>query len=166
MQVFNTLVASGINLFDTADSYGGCGAGSLCMCACSRAGAGRLAVPLACPCCSPPHPRATGTGKLEGRSEQLLGQFLAEYPGSPAARDSVRIATKLAAYPWRLTPGQWVSACRASLKRSGQEKLALAQVGVCAGGWVGGSVCVCVRVWVAAALLPGCAAPALTCPPA
>lgn len=47
-----------------------------------------------------------GTGKLEGRSEQLLGQFLDAYPGSPAVRGNVRIATKLAAYPWRLTPKQ------------------------------------------------------------
>ncbi|KAI7838722.1 hypothetical protein COHA_007518 [Chlorella ohadii] len=67
-EVFNMLVSSGINLYDTADSY--------------------------------------GTGKLEGRSEQLLGRFLDEYPGSPAVRDDVRIATKLAAYPWRLTPKQ------------------------------------------------------------
>ncbi|PRW57658.1 pyridoxal chloroplastic [Chlorella sorokiniana] len=89
-EVFNMLVSSGINLYDTADSY--------------------------------------GTGKLEGRSEQLLGQFLDDYPGSAAVRDNVRIATKLAAYPWRLTPKQWVSACKASLKRTGQDKLALAQL--------------------------------------
>lgn len=49
---------------------------------------------------------AAGTGKLNGRSEQLLGQFLREYPGSPEVAADVRIATKLAAYPWRLTPGQ------------------------------------------------------------
>jgi aryl-alcohol dehydrogenase-like predicted oxidoreductase len=52
------------------------------------------------------HPLAAGTGKLNGRSEQLLGQFLREYPGSSEAAADVRIATKLAAYPWRLTPGQ------------------------------------------------------------
>ncbi|EFN55619.1 hypothetical protein CHLNCDRAFT_23295 [Chlorella variabilis] len=89
-EVFNVLVASGINLFDTADSY--------------------------------------GTGKLNGRSEQLLGRFLKEYPGSPQAAANVRIATKLAAYPWRLAPSQWVGACRASLRRCGVEKLALAQL--------------------------------------
>ncbi|PSC73909.1 pyridoxal chloroplastic [Micractinium conductrix] len=88
--VFNLVVRSGINLFDTADSY--------------------------------------GTGKLNGRSEQLLGQFLSEYPGSSATRDSVRIATKLAAYPWRLTPKQWVGACRETLKRMGQDRIALAQL--------------------------------------
>lgn len=89
-EVFNLLVASGINLFDTADSY--------------------------------------GTGKLNGRSEQLLGQFLREYPGSDATADNVRIATKLAAYPWRLAPQQWVGACKASLQRVGVEKLALVQL--------------------------------------
>ena len=69
-----------------------------------------------------------GTGRLNGRSEQLLGRFLDEYPGSAAARSNVRIATKLAAYPWRLAPQQWVGACRASLARTGQERLALAQL--------------------------------------
>lgn len=89
-QVFDLVVAKGVNLFDTADSY--------------------------------------GTGKLEGRSEQLLGRFCREYPGSKRVRSGVNIATKLAAYPWRLTPGQWVSACRASLKRLGTERVALAQL--------------------------------------
>ncbi|KAL4421934.1 hypothetical protein ABPG77_007876 [Micractinium sp. CCAP 211/92] len=89
-EVFNLVTAAGINLFDTADSY--------------------------------------GTGKLNGRSEQLLGRFIDEYPGSDAVRDNVRIATKLAAYPWRLTPQQWVGACRASLKRMGKERIALAQL--------------------------------------
>lgn len=46
-----------------------------------------------------------GTGLLNGRSEQLLGQFVNEYPGSKKQRDSVCIATKLAPYPWRLTSG-------------------------------------------------------------
>lgn len=78
---------------------------------------------------SAPHcPPTAGTGRLNGRSEQLLGRFLDEYPGTAAARDNVRIATKLAAYPWRLTPKQWVGACRASLARTGQERLALAQL--------------------------------------
>jgi pyridoxine 4-dehydrogenase len=89
-QVFDLVVSSGINLFDTADSY--------------------------------------GTGKLNGRSEQLLGQFIKEYPGSDRVRNNVKIATKLAAYPWRLAPSQWVSACRASLKRLGTEKVALGQL--------------------------------------
>lgn len=42
-EVFNLAVTKGINLFDTADSY--------------------------------------GTGKLNGRSELLLGKFIREYPG-------------------------------------------------------------------------------------
>jgi aryl-alcohol dehydrogenase-like predicted oxidoreductase len=132
--VFNLLVASGINLFDTADSYGeshlctGWVPGSVqrdaCLCAtqqghlhettcrnnsenCNTAAAlVNFAVPRfnshACPCfCT-----GSGTGKLNGRSEQLLGQFLREYPGSDATADNVRIATKLAAYPWRLAPQQ------------------------------------------------------------
>lgn len=89
-EVFNLAVSSGINLFDTADSY--------------------------------------GTGRLNGRSEELLGKFTREYPGSERVRNNIRIATKLAAYPWRLTSGQWVAACRASLRRLGTDKVALAQL--------------------------------------
>lgn len=89
-KIFNKAVKSGINFFDTADSY--------------------------------------GTGRLNGRSEILLGKFIADYPGSRKARDEVNIATKLAAYPWRLTPQQWVSAAKASLERSGLDKLSLIQL--------------------------------------
>ena len=53
-----------------------------------------------------------GTGRLNGRSEELLGRFIREYPGPQRAREGVLIATKLAAYPWRLTPGQFVKAVR------------------------------------------------------
>lgn len=59
-----------------------------------------------CPRSAPAGAPLAGTGKLNGRSEQLLGRFVDEYPGSAAVRDNVRIATKLAAYPWRLTPQQ------------------------------------------------------------
>ena len=89
-QVFNLLVSSGINFFDTADSY--------------------------------------GTGKITGRSEVLLGKFLDEYPGSDKVRNNVKIATKLAAYPFRLLPSQWVAACKESLKRMGASKIGLAQL--------------------------------------
>lgn len=94
-QVFNLMVSSGINVFDTGDSYG--------------------------------TPKLIG-GSGEGRSELLLGKFTREYPGSEAFRKDIRIATKLAAYPWRLAPSQWVAACKASVKRVGQDKLALGQL--------------------------------------
>lgn len=58
-----------------------------------------------------------GTGKLNGRSEQLLGQFSEQYQG--ANKDSICIATKLAAYPWRLTRKSMISACKASAERLG-----------------------------------------------
>ncbi|EIE24793.1 Aldo/keto reductase [Coccomyxa subellipsoidea C-169] len=67
-----------------------------------------------------------GTGRLNGRSEQLLGRFIAESPTK--RRDDVLIATKFAAYPWRVTPGQYVSACRGSLRRLGLNQLALGQL--------------------------------------
>lgn len=95
--IFNLAVDNGINLFDTADSY--------------------------------------GTGRLNGQSEKLLGKFIRQSQGplcslipitisfiatrnlsssssySPVKNDIV-IATKFAAYPWRLTPAQFVKACQ------------------------------------------------------
>lgn len=59
-----------------------------------------------------------GTGKLNGRSEALLGQFSQEYSG--VNRENICLATKLAAYPWRLTPNSMVAACRASTQRLGR----------------------------------------------
>jgi pyridoxine 4-dehydrogenase len=61
-----------------------------------------------------------GTGKLNGRSEQLLGQFLRNYAGSTPL-DSLCIATKLAAYPWRLTRQSMIAACEASAQRLGRK---------------------------------------------
>ncbi|CAL1404433.1 unnamed protein product [Linum trigynum] len=87
-RIFNLAVENGINLFDTADSY--------------------------------------GTGKLNGQSEKLLGKFIREYPGK--ARDDIVIATKFAAYPWRLTPGQFVKACKGSLERLQIEQLGIGQL--------------------------------------
>ncbi|WP_036483409.1 aldo/keto reductase [Myxosarcina sp. GI1] len=59
-----------------------------------------------------------GTGRLSGRSEELLGKFANEYSG--ANRDKICLATKLAPYPWRLTAGSAVSAAEASAKRMGR----------------------------------------------
>lgn len=59
-----------------------------------------------------------GTGKLNGRSEQLLGQFSQAYQG--VGKEDICIATKLAAYPWRLTRTAMVSAGKASAQRLGR----------------------------------------------
>eukprot|EP00210_Caulerpa_lentillifera_P008132 g7766.t1 len=85
-QVFNYALSKGINLFDTADSY--------------------------------------GTGRLNGRSEMLLGEFIKDYKGSR----EVHIATKFAAYPWRVLPMNIVAAARGSLRRLDQEALSLGQL--------------------------------------
>ena len=63
-----------------------------------------------------------GTGKLNGRSEQLLGKFAREYRG--ANQDRICLATKLAAYPWRLTRNSMVKAGQASIARMGRIDLA------------------------------------------
>ncbi|MFQ4138416.1 aldo/keto reductase [Nodosilinea sp. PGN35] len=59
-----------------------------------------------------------GTGRLNGRSEVLLGQFAQGYSGPN--RQALCLATKLAAYPWRLTPGSVVRAGAASAERLGR----------------------------------------------
>eukprot|EP00249_Psilotum_nudum_P005119 c18599_g1_i1 orf=688-1674(-) len=87
---FNLAVQMGINLFDTADSY--------------------------------------GTGRLNGRSEMLLGRFIREFPGSKKVCKNINIATKFAAYPWRLTPGQLVHACKASLRRLQLDQISIGQL--------------------------------------
>lgn len=56
-----------------------------------------------------------GTGKLQGRSEELLGQFDQTYEGTNA--DRVCLATKLAPYPWRWTKGSMMKAAAASATR-------------------------------------------------
>ncbi|HEY9853507.1 MAG TPA: aldo/keto reductase [Leptolyngbyaceae cyanobacterium] len=59
-----------------------------------------------------------GTGKLNGQSEKLLGKFTREYQGFN--QENICIATKLAAYPWRLTRQSMVSAGKASAQRLGK----------------------------------------------
>lgn len=59
-----------------------------------------------------------GTGTLKGQSEKLLGEFSKDYQGVNS--DKICIATKLAAYPWRITRNQMVNACKASAERLGK----------------------------------------------
>jgi pyridoxine 4-dehydrogenase len=59
-----------------------------------------------------------GTGRLNGRSELLLGRFSRDYVGS--GKENICIATKLAAYPWRWTRQSMVGACKSSAKRLGR----------------------------------------------
>jgi pyridoxine 4-dehydrogenase len=63
-----------------------------------------------------------GTGKLNGQSEKLLGKFEREYQGEN--KEQICLATKLAAYPWRLTAKSMVAAGKASAQRMGRVDLA------------------------------------------
>lgn len=56
-----------------------------------------------------------GTGRLQGRSERLLGEFAQGFP-----QQSCYLATKLAPYPWRWTPQSLVQAGEASAQRLGR----------------------------------------------
>ena len=62
-----------------------------------------------------------GTGKLNGQSEKLLGQFKHRYEG--ANKDSICLATKIAPYPWRLTQQSAIAAGKASAQRLGKLNL-------------------------------------------
>lgn len=64
-----------------------------------------------------------GTGKLEGRGEELLGRFRRE----SARPERAVCGTKLAVYPWRLTGASFEEACRQSLARMGRDQIELAQ---------------------------------------
>lgn len=102
--------------------------------------------------CETPHAHCAragaGTGRLNGRAEQLLGQFIAESPaGAAAARGRVAVATKLAPYPWRVTAGQFVGAARGSLRRLGLEQVC-ARACACA--------CACVRASTRAGCVSVC----------
>jgi pyridoxine 4-dehydrogenase len=66
-----------------------------------------------------------GTGKLNGRSEILLGKFYQEYQG--INKNDICIATKLAVYPWRLTRKSMINACKKSAQRL-QKAVDLAQM--------------------------------------
>ncbi|MEM6614150.1 MAG: aldo/keto reductase [Cyanobacteria bacterium P01_C01_bin.72] len=63
-----------------------------------------------------------GTGKLNGQSEKLLGKFEQAYTGENKER--ICLATKLAAYPWRLSAKSMVKAAKASMTRMGRVDLA------------------------------------------
>ena len=56
-----------------------------------------------------------GTGRLNGRSELLLGQFLRAM--EPAQSQKLKVATKLAPFPWRLGRNGFKRAFEASKKR-------------------------------------------------
>jgi pyridoxine 4-dehydrogenase len=112
-EAYRAVRSAGVSIFDTADSY--------------------------------------GTLDLNGRAEILLGQFerrflqekemellnkssnqniLSTLLTSRTINEIVpqQVATKLAPYPWRITPKSIVSAAKASLGRLEQENLALAQL--------------------------------------
>ena len=57
-----------------------------------------------------------------GRSESLLGRFIAE------SGQAVSIATKFFPYPWRVATSQLLAALRASLSRLGVDRVALYQI--------------------------------------
>ncbi|RMF24191.1 MAG: aldo/keto reductase, partial [Cyanobacteria bacterium J083] len=59
-----------------------------------------------------------GTGRLNGRSEKLLGEFNRAYQGKN--REKICLATKLAPFPWRLTRKSMVKAAIASAQRLGK----------------------------------------------
>ena len=60
-----------------------------------------------------------GTGKLSGRSETLLGQFLSQIEKKEVA-SKVKIITKLAPFPWRIGEESMIAASKESILRLGK----------------------------------------------
>lgn len=60
-----------------------------------------------------------GTGRLNGRSEELLGQFTGDAKARRINKESF-ICTKLAPYPWRIGTESMKSACEMSAIRIGR----------------------------------------------
>ena len=56
-----------------------------------------------------------GTGRLNGRSEELLGKYLKKL--SPSKYRNLNVATKLAPYPWRIGREGFKTAFEASKAR-------------------------------------------------
>jgi pyridoxine 4-dehydrogenase len=115
---------SGVTLFDTADSYGTLdlnGRAELLLGSFERQ-----------------YQQEEGRGSYQETNTsynnniiQLFLQRLSTVTTSsslPPSSTKQQVATKIAPYPWRLTPQSIVQATRASLKRLGQEKLTLAQL--------------------------------------
>lgn len=68
-----------------------------------------------------------GTGRLEGRAEELLGQFRKNDSQGPFGSRQLTYGTKLAIYPWRQSPESFVDALRSSLARMQLDRVEIAQ---------------------------------------
>ncbi|KAK6155495.1 hypothetical protein DH2020_009743 [Rehmannia glutinosa] len=61
--------------------------------------------------------------------ESGINLFARSFSGrNKQVRDNIVIATKFAAYPWRLTPNQFVDACKSSLDRVQLEQIGIGQL--------------------------------------
>ena len=81
-----------------------------------------------------------GTFDLNGRSEQLLGEFERCYLNEKSSNSNLldnlfssnsnqqQVATKFAPYPWRIFRNSMMNAAKASLERLQQDKLEIAQL--------------------------------------
>ena len=64
----------------------------------------------------------------QGRSEQLLGQFIKESSGEASGGPQVLVATKFMPFPWRLRKQALLRALKGSLRRLGLEQVDLYQI--------------------------------------
>ncbi|KAJ7530100.1 hypothetical protein O6H91_15G078900 [Diphasiastrum complanatum] len=137
-EAFNFAVQKGVNLFDTADSYG---TGKLngqselllgrfveefpeCFEGCVGAG---LCIKSSIMKRSTMYIASVGSAQLHyGSMIQYEICFLPS--GSEWSQKQIIIASKFAAYPWRITAGQIVEACKASLKRLKMKQLGIGQL--------------------------------------
>jgi len=121
-EAYRAVRDAGISLFDTADSYG-----TLDLNGRSEILLGKF------------EKRYQLERELDGEEGQggfMEGKniegFFSMFGNTPATAKTKpppqQVATKLAPYPWRVTPSSMVNAVRSSLKRLDQDKLSLAQL--------------------------------------
>ncbi|KAG6391524.1 hypothetical protein SASPL_149280 [Salvia splendens] len=125
-QVFNLAVENGINLFDTADSYGTgrLNGQSEKLLGNFIQGLVELSFEFKM------EDVCLGITKRRNDFAVLLIRYLiaCTWQGNKQARDNIVIATKFAAYPWRLTPNQFVEARRSSLDRIQLDQIGIGQL--------------------------------------
>lgn len=114
-EAYRAVRDSGVSIFDTADSYGTMDLN------------GRAEILLGQFERRYLEEKTVAAGENSKEGQQGLFSFLAPKSGSKVPPPQ-QVATKLAPYPWRVTPQSMVKSVKGSLRRLEQDKLTLAQL--------------------------------------
>jgi len=114
-EAYRAVRDAGVSIFDTADSYGTMDLN------------GRAEILLGQFERRYMEEKTVAAGENSNEGQQGLFSFLAPKSGSTVPPPQ-QVATKLAPYPWRVTPQSMVKSVKGSLRRLEQDKLTLAQL--------------------------------------